>query len=152
MVLNSTLDNALSRLFPTTHNEQPTTDFKSTRPTASGPPRSSGELDQERKSGSGALRPSSSFRRFASRFLDEDQEMKREDEKRREILIFTPLSSHPLLLIRASALRRGSRIGVRDDIIGALRDDKIRKMGQALGALQSLFSPNGMTVFSYFLH
>ena len=48
MVLNSTLDNALSRLFPTTHNEQPTTDFKSTRPTASAPHRSSGELDQER--------------------------------------------------------------------------------------------------------
>ena len=39
------LDNALSRLF--THNAQPTTDLKCTLPTASGPPRSSGDLDQE---------------------------------------------------------------------------------------------------------
>jgi len=40
---------------------------------------------KEQKSGSGALRPSYSFRRFASRFLVKDQreyEIKREDETR----------------------------------------------------------------------
>ena len=64
--------------------------------------------------------------------LGKDQRSTRLREKgrrgEREILIFTPLSSHPLPLIRAASaslaiLRRGSRIGVRDDSIGALRDD-----------------------------
>jgi len=39
---------------------------------------------KEQESGSGALRPSSSFRRFASRFLVEDHEKRREDERDEE--------------------------------------------------------------------
>ena len=41
-------------------------------------------LGKSVKSGSGALRPSSSFRRFASRFLVEDYEKRREDERDEE--------------------------------------------------------------------
>jgi len=43
----------------------------------------------EQKSGSGALRPSSSFRRCASTFLVKDHEMRREDETEEKILVLS---------------------------------------------------------------
>jgi len=55
----------------------------------------------------------------------------------RPLSVLLPLSSHhPLPLIHPSALRSGSRIGVRDDIMGALRDDGIGVRDDIMGALR----------------
>jgi len=54
---------------PTTSNVQPISRAHSPSAGACRHPARAGILDQERKSGSGALRPSSSFQRFASTFL-----------------------------------------------------------------------------------
>ena len=96
------LDNALSRLF--THNAQPTTDLKCTRPTASGPPRSSGDLDQEHQDQPAKL----NWRDLESLRLEVRGQ--RSEERKETSSVRRPPSSEKSMKRRRPVLRSSSKI------------------------------------------